>query len=276
MSTQHAQLAVPILSLGGVSLAGLLLCAQPAGPGGGEIVTPAEITIHSTPAGPVFADPQSYSLYVTERDTEPGTSTCVGPCTAEWPPVRTSADATPFGDWTLVPRGDGASQWAYQGRPLYRYRREARTGWAEAQSRVWLLATTSPFPVRGTRLRYGQRSEVPKTRLAVSGVPGGIVGQVTPLGAVLADWNGMTLYTRSSPDACVDECLETWIPLAAPMAAFPIDEWTLVTRPDGSRQWAFRGLGLYRCTKDKSPGDTRCESIAAGGHTVRPPEEASK
>ena len=65
MSTQHAQLAVPILSLGGVSLAGLLLCAQPAGPGGGEIVTPAEITIHSTPAGPVFADPQGYSLYVT-------------------------------------------------------------------------------------------------------------------------------------------------------------------------------------------------------------------
>ena len=274
MSTRIQRLAALMLSLGAVSLVGPTLRAQTAGQGAGEIVTPPEIIIHGTPAGPVLADPQGYTLYVTERDLEPGTSTCVGPCTTEWPPVRAAANAEPFEDWTLVPRDDGASQWAYKGRPLYRYRREARTGWAEAQSRVWLIATTVPFPVRGTRLRYGQLSAVRKTRIEVPGVPGGIVGHVTASGAVLADMNGMTLYTLPAAGTCVDRCLETWTPLAPPMAAVPTGAWTLISRLDGALQWAHNGLALYRCAKDTVPGDTNCEHAeGGGGRTVHVPPE---
>lgn len=238
-------------------------------------ITPPEIIVHETPVGPVFADPQGYTLYVTERDSRPGKSTCFSECIKEWPPVRAAVDAKPFGDWTLIPRDDGAAQWAFQGRPLYRYRRESRTGWAEAQSRVWLIATTTPFPVRGTRLRYGQDpNRVPKTRVAVSEVPGGIIGWVTPLGEVLADWNGMTLYTLPETDTCADRCLETWTPLTAPMAAVSSGQWTRRPRPDGALQWAYKGLALYRCVNDVVPGDAHCENV--GGRTVQLPLDALK
>jgi predicted lipoprotein with Yx(FWY)xxD motif len=254
-----------------VLFAGVGLPAQAAAQSAGDLVTPPDIIINATPAGPVFADPNGYTLYVTRRDSEPGTSTCSGLCAAEWPPLRAAADATPFGDWTLVPRDDGSPQWAYKGRPLYRYQWEARTGWAEAQSGIWRIATTSPFPVRGA----GRRSRtVPKTRVVVSGVPGGVVGQVTPSGTVLADWNGMTLYALPISGPCADRCLETWTPLTAPMAAVPSGEWTPLRRPDGAMQWAYKGQALYRCTEDESPGDMRCESTeASGGHAVRVPPE---
>ncbi len=29
--------------------------------------------------------------------------------------------ATPFGDWSLIPRPDGGTQWAYKDKPLYTY-----------------------------------------------------------------------------------------------------------------------------------------------------------
>ena len=271
MTTRKARLATLMLSLGAVSLVSLSLRAQTAPQGAGEIVTPPDIIINTTPAGLVFADPKGYTLYVTERDREPGKSTCVGPCTTEWSPVRAAAAAKPFGDWVLVPRDDGAPQWAYKGRPLYRYRREARTGWAEAQSGVWRIAMASPFPVRGARRRS---REVPKTRVVVSGVPGGIVGQVTPSGAVLADWNGMTLYTLPATGSCVDRCLDTWSPLTAPMAAVPTGDWTLIRRPGGEMQWAHKGQGLYRCAEDAVPGDMHCENAENGGaRAVRLPPE---
>ena len=271
MSTRTERLAGVMLSLAAVLLVGVSLRAQAAAQGAGDIGTPPDIIINSTPAGPVFADPKGYTLYVTERDSEPVTSTCGGPCATQWPPLRAGANPKPFGDWALVPRDDGSPQWAYKGRPLYRYRWEARTGWAEAQSGVWRIATTSPFPVRGTRRRS---RGVPKTRVVVSGVPGGIVGQVTPSGTVLADWNGMTLYTLPAAGMCVDRCLDTWTPLTAPMAAVPSGDWTLVRRPGGVMQWAHEGQALYRCTEDVVPGDTRCESTdASGGHAVRVPTE---
>ena len=259
------------LSRAAIVLVGVSLGAQAAAQGAGEIGTPPDIIITSTPTGPVFADSKGYTLYVTQRDREPGTSQCDGPCATEWPPLRATGNPTPFGDWTLVPRDDGLPQWAYKGRPLYRYRWEARTHWAEAQSGVWRIATTSPFPARGARRRS---REVPQTRVVVSGAPGGIVGHVTPSGTVLADWNGMTLYTLPAIDVCVDRCLETWTPLAAPLAAMPSGDWTLVRRPGGGMQWAHKGQTLYRCTQDGIPGDTLCESAdASGGRAVRVPQE---
>ena len=114
----------------------------------------------------------------------------------------------------------------------------------------------------------------PKTRVAVSGAPGGIVGQVTPSGAVLADSNGMTLYTLLTTGPCVDRCLDTWTPLTAPMAAIQTGDWTLLARTDGAIQWAHKGLALYGCTNDAVPGDTQCEGPEhGGGRAVRLPAE---
>jgi predicted lipoprotein with Yx(FWY)xxD motif len=32
--------------------------------------------------------------------------------------------------------------------------------------------------------------------------------------------------------------------------------WTVITRDDGSKQWAYKGKPLYAWAKDTRPGDT--------------------
>ena len=171
--------------------------------GAQEAVTPVpepppEITIASTPVGPVFADADGYTLYVTQRDTESDVSTCFGACTSEWPPARSSVAAKPFGDWSLVERPDGAPQWAYQGRPLYRYRHEEKKNWAIGQGDFWQIATVDPFPERGRGRRGFARSAAGSaTRFAVKDAPAGIVAETTLLGVVLADPAGYDAVCRS-------------------------------------------------------------------------------
>ena len=229
--------------------------------------TPPEITIGSTPIGPVFADAEGYTLYVTRRDTEPGVSTCFEDCASVWPPVRASAGAAAFGEWSLVERGDGAPQWAYQGRPLYRYRWEQETNWAIGQGNLWQIATVDPFPDHSRRRRSYLRTAGRQTRFAVEPAPPGIVAETTPLGVALADARGMTLYV--APAGCEPACGDPWTPLRAPAAAVPVGDWSVVGREDGRTQWAFRGQPLYRCTKDVLPGEASC--VHGGGRIVEVP-----
>ena len=230
--------------------------------------TPPEITIGSTPVGPVFADVEGYTLYVTRRDEEPDVSTCLGECASVWPPVRASADAQPFGEWTLVPRPDGAPQWAYRGRPLYRYRWEEETNWAIGQGDLWQFATVDPFPDHSRRRRSSYlRTAGRQTRFAVEAAPPGIVAETTPHGVALADARGMTLYV--APAGGNPDSGGLWLPLRAPAAAVPTGDWSVVTRDDGRAQWAFKGQPLYRCTADVLAGEANC--IAEGGRIVDAP-----
>ena len=230
--------------------------------------TPPDVTVAGTPVGPVFADADGYTLYVTHRDVEPNTSTCFGACTSEWPPVRAAADAKPFGDWSLVARTDGAPQWAYKGRPLYRYRQEEKTNWAIGQGDLWAIATADPFPVERERRRYRRRGLAPQTRFSVKGTPAGVVGETTPLGVLLADAQGMTLYVV--PTGCQPTCGAMWAPVPAPAAAAAIvGDWSVVPRADGVAQWAYKGQPLHRCTKDVMPGEANC--VHDGGEVIEVP-----
>ena len=67
--------------------------------------TPPEITIGSTPVGPVFADAEGYTLYVTRRDEDPDVSTCLRGVRVGMA-VRCGRPRArkPFGEWSLVPR----------------------------------------------------------------------------------------------------------------------------------------------------------------------------
>ena len=45
---------------------------------------------------------------------------------------------------------------------------------------------------------------------------------------------------------CVDACVETWAPLKARDDATPMSkDWTLVSRPEGYKQWAWHGQPIY-------------------------------
>lgn len=73
-----------------------------------------------------------------------------------------------------------------------------------------------------------------------------------------ADAHGMTLYTYAKDpphaSACLGECAAASPPLLASPHAKAYGDWSLIRRPDGSRQWAYRGRPLYTYSKDLDPG----------------------
>jgi len=71
----------------------------------------------------------------------------------------------------------------------------------------------------------------------------------------------MTLYTfdrdmaGSGKSVCNGPCATNWPPLAAAADATGPAGWTVITRDDGSRQWAWQGKPVYYWVKDQKPGD---------------------
>ncbi len=90
---------------------------------------------------------------------------------------------------------------------------------------------------------------------SMSGVPARVAG------GVLTTPAGMTLYTfdrdaaSSGKSACNGPCATNWPPFAAPADAQASGDWSIVTRDDGSKQWAYKGKPLYAWSKDQKPGD---------------------
>lgn len=113
-------------------------------------------------------------------------------------------------------------------------------------------------------------------------------------GPLYADANGKTLYTwparaeginevgeEPGKPSCLDEvtettialndiyhaglllpdlktrhsCAQEWLPVLAQADAKPVENWTIVSRPDGSKQWAYKGYALYTSILDKQKGD---------------------
>lgn len=86
----------------------------------------------------ILQSPSGMTLYVFDNDRlaggQPGPSTCYEQCAKLWPPFVASADAKPNGAWTTVARKDGTSQWAYKGRPIYTFTRDAKPGEEQGNS----------------------------------------------------------------------------------------------------------------------------------------------
>ena len=81
----------------------------------------------TTSAGPALVDGKGMTLYTFDKDAE-GKSNCTGGCATNWPPAEAAASDAESGDFTLVKRDDGASQWAYKGKPLYTWRNDKKVG----------------------------------------------------------------------------------------------------------------------------------------------------
>ena len=82
----------------------------------------------------------------------------------------------------------------------------------------------------------------------------------TSKGKALVDAKGMTLYTldRDKGDGkstCNGQCATNWPPFMASADAHEMGAWTVVTRDDGSKQWAYKSKPLYNWKDDKKPGD---------------------
>jgi predicted lipoprotein with Yx(FWY)xxD motif len=78
-------------------------------------------------------------------------------------------------------------------------------------------------------------------------------------GDILTDNNGMTLYTFDKDvdgkSACNGPCATNWPALKAEAGDKADANYTIITRDDGSKQWAYKGKPLYTFAKDQKPGD---------------------
>src|SRR5260370_38091233 len=108
-----------------------------------------------------------------------------------------------------------------------------------------------------------------------SSMPSEVKTENTNAGPVLADTKGMTLYifdrdTTADKSACNGQCAQNWPPVMASGDAKPTGDWTLITRHDGSKQWAPKGTPLHTWSKDAKPGDTTGERFNHVWHVAKP------
>ncbi|QYY31343.1 MULTISPECIES: COG4315 family predicted lipoprotein [Cupriavidus] len=93
---------------------------------------------------------------------------------------------------------------------------------------------------------------------------------------VLTDPQGLTLYTfdrdtkDSGKSACNGMCANNWPPLMAAPNTSASGSYTIITREDGSKQWAYRGMPLYRFAKDAKAGDRMGDNLNNVWHVAKP------
>ncbi len=91
---------------------------------------------------------------------------------------------------------------------------------------------------------------------------------------MLVNGAGMTLYTfdkDSGPkSACNGPCATNWPPLAAAGDAMASGDWKVITRDDGSKQWAYKGKPLYYFAMDKAAGDKLGDGRGMVWHIAKP------
>ena len=96
----------------------------------------------------------------------------------------------------------------------------------------------------------------------------------TSKGKALVDAKGMTLYTfdrdTAGKSACNGQCAQNWPLLMAEGAAMASGDWSVVTRDDGSKQWAYKGKPLYLWVKDTKPGEVTGDGVNNVWHVAMP------
>ena len=96
----------------------------------------------------------------------------------------------------------------------------------------------------------------------------------TGKGRALVDMKGMTLYTFDrdavGKSNCNGTCAQNWPPLMAAAGTAASGDWSVVTRNDGSKQWAYKGKPLYLWVKDTKPGEVTGDGVNNVWHIAAP------
>ncbi|MGE4065029.1 MAG: hypothetical protein AB7E79_16815 [Rhodospirillaceae bacterium] len=202
------------------------------------------------------------TLYVFNGDAKKAEKECADiACRSLWRPVAAPRLAKSTGDFSAVMRDDGINQWTYKGRALFSYNDDYSEGDAFGMN------VDKRFSVAAYK-RYWNPPTVTTQR-------------TSQMGIVLATAEGKSLYRRSNyifqsggghslkrgdpirpavgrdlgaDPRCKSEC-DKWHPFLAPADAQPWGDWSVVTRPDGKKQWTHRGFALWTFDGDKAPGD---------------------
>jgi predicted lipoprotein with Yx(FWY)xxD motif len=104
-----------------------------------EVPSPLK-TATSQKLGTYLVDSKGMTLYIFDKDKESGKSTCSGGCAKAWPPFAPKAgDPAAKAPLSVITRDDGTKQYAYNGKPLYYYEKDTKSGdtTGEGVGKVW-------------------------------------------------------------------------------------------------------------------------------------------
>ena len=166
----------------------------------------------------------------------------------EWKPVTASHLALPIGDFTLISRRDGATQWAYKKQPLFAFKGDLDLGdfngrYADQRFQVvYFLKYFTPenVVVKKDHMFGGLLQTTDGKMLYVRENNNGGVD-----GALRNDRGKASIGEKIALTGCDAACEKSWKPLLASADAKPTGYWTLYDRPDGAKQWAYYGYALY-------------------------------
>jgi predicted lipoprotein with Yx(FWY)xxD motif len=208
--------------------------------------------------GLILTDNTGRTLYISSKD-RPYESNCVGPCLAQWDPVRIEAGESTAptglpGEFGVTVRPDGSQQVCYNGRPLYLWRQDSAAGTsAHGQGKQWSVANVEPT----VQLGVGPDNNT-----------------------YLIGPDGMTLYAMATEGPglgrCSGDCAKNWPPLVVarqPVAPEGLKGKLAVVKrpsPDNRLQVTYRGQPLYYWFRDRNPGDTLGNGIGGIWHTIKP------
>lgn len=114
------------------------------------------------------------------------------------------------------------------------------------------------------------------TLVTLTGTAQAADAPVKASGGVLVGSNDMTLYTfdkdvaNSGKSVCNDKCATNWPPLMAAAGDMASGDYSVVTRDDGSKQWAQKGKPLYYWIKDQKPGDMTGDGVGGVWKVAKP------
>lgn len=119
--------------------------------------------------------------------------------------------------------------------------------------------------------------------LSLAALLGGCAGNATQSAGparisdcVLTGSNGMTLYVfdkdaaGSGKSVCNGPCATNWPPLMVMAGENASGDYSVITRDDGKKQWAFKGKPLYYWVKDQKAGDRTGDGFNGVWHLARP------
>ena len=274
-----ARAATPADYPAGIRTGIVRLAADGSGKAPPRATPPERREVHAT----IFADTAGHPLSFSSTGAD-----CTGACLQRWQPALADSDSRPVGEWTLVKTPAGKPQWAFRGKPLF-----YRVGDIVIDQPFefpdydptdpWFtigipLATSQPDGMQLALIEPQHWMEMPfsmssaEYRLAPGHVLVGGMSGANPTGTPLYTFTGTAEQQQQLP--------AMFKPAYAAALDLPMGNFTIVERPDHTRQWAFKGTVLFSCECDISTGDLNGMGAAPGiepavlVHYYSPPQVA--
>jgi predicted lipoprotein with Yx(FWY)xxD motif len=220
--------------------------------------------------GQIVVDGKGMSVYRFDKDTgKPSKSNCVADCAVAWPPILVTGDPAAIQvegvDNSLlgaVAREDGSMQLTIAGWPQYNYAKDTKPGDVLGQGVGGTWFATTPAGKKAANAAAAAKS------VAL------VVMNVKPLGPIVTNRDGMTLYrfdkdvAKPEPKSnCDGECAQKWPPLLVPDGATfeltGVDKSMVgsVTRSDGTKQVTVGNWPVYLFSGDSKPCDINGQGL---------------